>query len=451
MNYPPKFEEFIHNATSAELDDMLEHIKLELRKRQPTPEDLVKYIPDYCDDAELQNTVWEECESLTMDSSRSCKASTKWLSPKSDPYIYPDTNPIHKAYNIDNYPGIKKLMSFVDASDLVDGPLDSCLVIKYNSTQASLSMHADNEPMIDQDKSICSYSLGYPRTLEFYTIGNRLKKALEFKTQNNGLLVMKPGTQQQLKHCVRPEPGDTNKSGVRYCLSFRALSTKPAAPNVLLPPATKPESTLDNTTTNVSSKHHVCLVAGDSFAARLDSVKLGKSRVEVVNIAKGGSKISHVQKQLEDYISANGDDVIVDKIIISVGTNDIRYCKSGVDHLKGPLKKLTELVQSLYPTSKVYFQSLIPLPLKFPNDFITVENVLNMNRLLFNICMYRRCHYIDVFESFLAPPLWDCPRLRSNTLFDASDIHPNTRGLGVLARHYIFALHSKYFNPQVFQ
>ena len=51
----------------------------------------------------------------------------------------------------------------------------------------------------------------------------------------------------------------------------------------------------------------VTLVAGDSYAARLDAAKLGKGKADVVNIAEGGARMDKVQKQLEQLVSLSPD------------------------------------------------------------------------------------------------------------------------------------------------
>jgi hypothetical protein len=58
---------------------------------------------------------------------------------------------------------------------------------------------------------------------------------------------------------------------------------------------------------------HVCLVAGESYAARLDPVKLGRNSVEVASVARGGANLNHVMDQLKDYKSKISS-VIVDMI-----------------------------------------------------------------------------------------------------------------------------------------
>ena len=58
--------------------------------------------------------------------------------------------------------------------------------------------------------------------------------------------------------------------------------------------------------------------------------------------------------------------------------------------------------------------------------------------------------YMDVFPNFLN---YDFTRnVMLFPKFDevkrAFDIHPNARGFGVLARSYIFLIHSRWFNPK---
>ena len=70
-----------------------------------------------------------------------------------------------------------------------------------------------------------------------------------------------------------------------------------------------------------------------------------------------------------------------------------------------------------------------------------------------NECIYRRFYYIDAFYPFTKfNRHWGEPYARFERLFEKQGIHPNPeKGMGVLARFYIRALHSKFFNPRVFQ
>ena len=159
----------------------------------------------------------------------------------------------------------------------------------------------------------------------------------------------------------------------------------------------------------------------------------------------------HVMGQLKTYATDNPD-TVVDKVFVSVGTNDIRYC-SNVHELLPKFKSLCSLIKELYPRSKVFFQLLIPLPCKHSNDWLTNRKVIDFNRIIINECIFRKYHVLDAFANF-SSPLYDSryPDLRNEKLFVGSDIHPSkNRGMGVLAKLYLRALHSQFFDPFIFQ
>lgn len=434
------------SVATSELQKLLSSIQSELDNR--TKRDTVELITDFCSDDTTVQAIWAECDSLNFGSNKR-KASSQWLSSNNDPYVYNDANPVHEAKNITDFPGICKLMDMINADARFTGPVDSCLILKYSCESTSCSLHADDEVGLDQKKSICNYSIGTTRTLEFFDKQNTKTAVKSVVMENNSLTHMKPGTQQLLKHMVR---GSAKKvPGVRYSISFRGLNNTHG--NVIaddVKPAPIIES--DPITTR---RRRVCLVAGDSYAARLDEERLGRrGRVNVVKIAEGGSKLDKVAKQLEDYAEANKD-VIVDSICISVGTNDIRNCQQGVNHLRGPLKHFCKHIKSLYPDSRVYFQTLLPLPCKDNNDWQTNHKVIRFNKILFDECVFNRFYVIDAFKSFILPRWsWSrgSPHIRNDKLFDNNDIHPSVKfGMGVLAKLYLRVLHSKYFNPYVYQ
>ena len=265
---------------------------------------------------------------------------------------------------------------------------------------------------------------------------------------DNGVVLMKPGCQNHLLHKVQGD--NLRANALRYSLSFRTLAKEPVsvsnAGSVSIAP-------LDNTAA-VSNKvitKHVNLVCGDSYANRLDSQKLGKRRFNVENVARGGAQIHQVMGQLRAFAEANPA-TVVEKVFISVGTNDIRYCPN-IAELKPKLKSLCALTRELFPKSRIYFQSLIPLPCKSSNDWITNRKVIDFNRMLVNECIFRRFHVLDAFSVFCSPFVDpSCPEIRNQSLFNGSDIHPSkNRGMGALAKLYIRALHSRYFDPFILQ
>ena len=454
----------IPKLSTDDLHTLMNAIKCELPVRENNLAELVDYIPDFCPDTALLDEVLKECASLNLCDSRK-KAATQWLSPTGESYTYPDTVPTHKAMDISTFPAIIKLQSLINTSSEVGGPLEACLIIRYNSVETALSLHADDEDIMDHSKPICSFTIGASRSVDFFSKARKPKHVKSVKTSNNGLLIMRPGTQDKMKHCVRAEKPlqDTSASSVRYALSFRALARcQPCSPEspviagtALLPKdSSTPQSPpAENCETSPKPTHRrICLVAGDSFAQRLDAHKLGKNRCTVVNIAKGGSKIKAVINQLTDFFSSNPD-VTVDKLIVSVGTNDLRNCRKGIDHLKGPLKDLCNTIGKLAPNTKVFFQSLIPLPIRGNYDWETNAVICDFNEILYSSCCYFRYYYIDAYRPFSLPRRRGVPDTRIENLFESGyGIHPRKgRGLGTLARLYIRALHSRFFDPGVFQ
>ena len=447
--------DFVKTAPVEDLRQILNSVQNELPKREGKVDDFVSHVEDFCDDEVLLDGVWAECESLKMNPEGRNKAATAWLCSQDTAYVYNDTNPVHSPQAIGNFACISRLLDLVNSSTEITGPLDSCLVIKYDSNKTKTSLHRDNEELMDQQKSICSFSLGCERTLEFFegTSAKASRCVKKIRMKNNSLVVMRPGTQQNFLHTVRAEPNHNGEStvkgdSVRYSLSFRAIVKSDSTASSHTEAAS---STAASQSTVQEPTQRVVLVAGDSFARRLDSAKLGKEKVKVVNVAQGGAKMDKVQKQLEDYSAANPN-VQVDKLLLSVGTNDIRNIRD-IGTLRGPLKQLHSKIGSLFPKCKVYVQSLLPLPLLNDTDKMTNMRIINFNRILFNECIYRKFYFMDVFHSFTKfKRTFSEPVRRFDPLFESNGIHSNPqRGMGVLARFYIRAIHSRYFNPYVYQ
>ena len=188
------------------------------------------------------------------------------------------------------------------------------------------------------------------------------------------------------------------------------------------------------------------MLGGDSFTERLDANKLGKGKKKVLNISKGGSKISDVQKSLETFHNEHKDTYSIGKLFLSIGANDIRHCTSGVKHLKGPVNSLIKCAKQLFPVAKIFVQSVLPLPV---TRLSVARNVNGMNWLLYNTCSKFHVLFLNVFYDFVTSQ-----GFRNLMYFNGPirpggypDCHPNARGMGILAHHYIYLIHTKRFNP----
>ena len=450
---PQAFLDIASTASIQQMEAMLHFLQSKIQKPKTPKMDknvtitknnisnFVTFIPDFDVDKPLLDRLGSDAKKLDLTSSAT-KVQTQWLNSSSNPYTYGPAG-LEKSYEpklISVFPAICELMEMVNASSESTHNMNSCLVSCFNSAESNLRLHADDEcDQIDQSSSICTFSLGATRTMDFCSKKARTRKPVPIKSyelKQGCLTIMKPGCQEVLTHRTNNGEHSDGASHIRYSLSFRNYHLK-SAENVLL---SSPPADSEGVKPDTVHKSNVILIAGDSFTARLDSEKLGKRKKRVVNISQGGNTIKQVQKSLEDYALENSN-VTVQKLLLCVGTNDLLRAQQGVKHLKRPYIDMLKVAKTLFPSAKIYCQSMLPLPIFKRN---TAVNVNNMNYLIYEACTQQRVYYLDVFENFL-----NDFGFRSELLFPRTikDIHPDKRGIGVLAKFYIHLIHSKTFNP----
>ena len=403
----------------------------------------VTLIPEFCGPGSLLKDLKEEAESLGLVSETN-KVKTQWLNSTVDAYVYGSSGHevSHKAKPIKEYPAICELLKLVNNNDASTHDMNSCLVSCFSTSDSNLSLHADDENgQIDQNSSICTLSLGATRTMDFCSKKSRTRNPIpitSLELKDGCLTIMHPGCQEVLNHRINSGIHEDGVSDIRYSFSFRKFIS-PNEINVSSSTISHPKVSSDQSG-KVRPKPNIILVAGDSFTARLETEKLGKKKKTVMNISKGGNTISAVVKSLEAFAKDN-DSFNIQKLFLCVGTNDIRHAHYGIRHLKNPFINMLKTAKQLFPNSTIYCQSLIPLPIMKSN---TVRNVSSMNSLIFDACTRQRVFYLDVFCTFL-----NRYGFRSELFFprNVDDIHPNKRGIAVLAKHYIYSIRTKTFNP----
>ena len=404
-------------------------------------EQYVKHIKEFVPDNFLDATVYADIEELGL-LKKSKKPLTQWLSSDSRDYCFSDNPRLkHPAKDIKHFPGICKLMNLVNKEHSTTQNADAALVIVYNSNSSGINFHNDGEKLIDPNSSISTLTFGASRTIDFCRSGVWPRYAeYSLEAGNHDLMVMRPGCQENLVHRVNPanKPDD-----VRVVISFRKLTPFDSEEDSRDPDVsfdTPPKVNKEISVTRVN------LIAGDSFTAALDADRLGRNkRKNVVNISKGGATIDGVMDQLNEFFTSKNN-VLVDKVFISVGANNIRNCReNGVRHLKAPLVRLARQVKLLFPDAAIWFQCIMPLPLQHE---YTIRNVEGYNKLLYEVCSYTSTYLLDIFSKFLCLNLQSGNYYRRESYFiDSRNIHPNKLGLGVLARSYIKLIHSSRFNP----
>ena len=388
-------------------------------------------------DETLSATIETELESLDLKNRRSRGPSTVWLTSDNA------NGASNAAIDIRNYPGISNLMKKMNDSEFVDKnyQLDSCLISCLTTAKKTVSLHSDNEKEhICQNSPICVVSFGAERTIEFTDLDNKLVKA--FTPKNGGLYIMKEGSQSFLKHRVPAGQQIVNGNNVRYSLSFRRfLGNKATLDGHAVAESSTVTSTSSTSSNRNTHRPRAVVFAGDLHFARLDPQRLHKDKVKVFNISKGGSKMRDVEKALCDFYINHSHDFHVEKIFLSIRTNDIRYCQDGVGFPTKPLNQLLGKTKELFPNSNIIVQNLLPLPI---TNRHVASNALDFNCMLFKACTRFRFSVINVFDKFL-----DRNGFRSRLLFPANDrnVHLNSAGLGKLAKMYLTIIQSNYFNP----
>ena len=427
----------------------------------PNPE-LVTYHPKYI--SQEQDVLLAELQldfdnmkktHFNKDSNRqtrngASKVSSIWIG--SQPYTY--TGSSHPANEMNNYPGTSKLMNILNSDPRFSSykKFNSCQGAYYKDGKAALSLHSDDEKkQLDLSCPIVILSFGDTRQLKMFpkeTLhkSKRVRDSRDcIKTvdmEDLSMTIMWPGCQDALAHMV---PRSDECSGERISLSFRVAITEEdtitedcnaSGEDLFLTPSSPSHSPV------VLPKKPTTLILGTSITKGLIGEKLAKRNIYCHNISGSGYKISHLDKQLDEFYKnpdfANCD---VKKVIVSVGTNDIRYCKGDINHLKTPMKNLINKLRDYYSDNiQIFIQSV--LPIKVTNEY-TILNVRRYNSMLFNICRESKCFYLDVFRQFLT---FD-GHFNQDLFVDGC--HIKSSCIGLLARSYIKVINRDVFNPLI--
>ena len=397
------------------------------------------------DQQAFHESLMKEIKTLKLDTkySDSGRVATQWLL---DENLTP--SPHHRDLRnpkcISDFPCISVLKNIINQHDECIGEMNSCIVNCYQPSSARFRPHSDDEPYIDSDASICTFSIGATREFGIYEKKHSEPKLLKtFVLEDSSVFIMQPGTQECTKHRVHPPVNRNVDAGTRYSISFRKiLSESVTQNNAPSPPLEKPTT----------------LILGSSISKYLNSKKLvGKRNCNVINLSKSGSKIGDINIAIDNFYKCENmqsqDERVVDpnnvnKIIINIGTNDILNSPSASTRQYTPLQKLVTKLKLYYPCAKVYLTSVIPIPsynAKIP------QSVLSFNRMLIRLCKAMHCFYIDVFPDMLHQGIPGDRHInedmyRWNYRKQCSDIHLSSRGLSVLARHYIKII-GDHFNP----
>ena len=421
-----------------------------------------------------------ELESLNFDKKApNDDYQNQFISTFSESYVWQSSKGpvINRAINIESFPVVKQVMSQINTE--YNCNMNCALVTYYKNGCVRNRLHKDNEDSLDQTQPICVVSVGVKRKVEFL---NNTKEGyrspdLSVEPDNASIYLMEAGCQQYFRHRVRKDKRIRND---RISISFRcfvpeadkisskspaqatanvgstpapAVSSTPMAnksvtfsPQIGYSPFTSSDKDDPPTTSarsNVSER--LCILLGTSITQDVDAARLGRGNRTVVNLSGSGFRICDVGMAANDFYVENTDSVNrVDKIILNVGTNEIKFFNSKAKNVSrtfwSPLAKLVKQLKSLFPNAQIVILCLLPMRIYYT---YTAASIFHFNRLLYKICRNFGCiFYEDCFNHFLDYEGYDI-----NSELYRDKWHLNDAGLRILCRSLKYIVLNNLFNP----
>ena len=193
-----------------------------------------------------------------------------------------------------------------------------------------------------------------------------------------------------------------------------------------------------------ATKEKLCVIFGTSITEFVEEDLMSKGNRTVVNISSTGATIDNIRRMAADFHFENPKSVHkIDKIIVSVGTNDIKWYNSFQRNMRHDIKpKLVSLIEDLkrlYPSAQIHFHTVLPMRIVYKYTAVSVHQ---FNNILFELCCQYGCFFLDCFARFL-----DKNGTFYNRALFRDNWHLNNAGLKVLCRALKFLVYGKFFNP----
>jgi lysophospholipase L1-like esterase len=224
---------------------------------------------------------------------------------------------------------------------------------------------------------------------------------------------------------------DKNSAAWPALPSLNGSSLKLPPPGVDCPinkttPVLKPQAAKPVTSTKVNrSKLRTSVLFGTSITEEVIGKRLGhRGRRDVINCSESGATIGMISDMVDSFANFAPEAEDIEKVVLCLGTNDIKNATKGVRHLTSPLFGLINKVKRYFPGAVVLVFSTLPMKNMY---WFTCENFLNFNVILRNVCRKTDCYYVDCFNNFLSQNKSDY-----NSALFRDPWHLNKKGLGVL-------------------
>ena len=203
------------------------------------------------------------------------------------------------------------------------------------------------------------------------------------------------------------------------------------------------QSTSSEFSQHTGAKTKYCILFGTSITTDINESLMSKRNHRFINCSTSGANIHDISKLAQDFYHENTSiNNQIDKVIISVGTNDIKYF-NGKEHdvnsrFRPQLINLVKSLKYMYPYAQIIFQCVLPIQVIRKYTATTVEQ---FNDLLFYVCERYGCIYFDqFFDNYIDG--WDY-----NKRLYRDSFHLNENGLRLLCRYYKRIIHQNVHNP----
>ena len=258
------------------------------------------------------------------------------------------------------------------------------------------------------------------------------------------LLSNKPGVYKLKTTAPPPVPPTSdgrNTSDRKGSIEISSIQS-PVAPGYSPFPSHDVPTVLSKDHTPASEKP--CVIFSTSITEAVDGLKMSKKNRTVVNFSSSGANIDDIRLMANDFHQENLRSIHkIYQIVVSVGTNDIKWYNCFARNLKRDMKpKLVSLIKELkllFPPAQIYFHTVLPMRIVYK---YTAASVHQFNNLLYEVCSQYNCFFFDCFARFLDQQgIFYC-----STLF-RDNWHLSNAGLKVLCWALKFMIYGHLFNP----
>ncbi len=141
----------------------------------------------------------------------------------------------------------------------------------------------------------------------------------------------------------------------------------------------------------------ICLILGSSITKNVNGDLLSRKSRTVLNLSESGAVISDLSKTANEFYLENPSIVHkVDRIVINIGTNDIKWFNGRMYSVsrrcRNPLYNLIRDLKFLFSNALIVFTTMLPIRALYN---YTAGTVNAFNRLLFEVCNELGCIFFD--------------------------------------------------------